>query len=151
METAGEVEEKWEKKFGSLRWDFTMLENLYVFPLLSNQQQAIEMYAIQRPLMDITDLYQEIAQKIRSSDELLDSHLDRKQSKQALCLNWIAGLGFFFSLALAVEQVWLGAAEDWDNRWGWRAVAMLLFVAVLVLSGVLWRKAFKPCARPTRK
>ena len=47
---------QWRQAFQSLRRDFAMFTNLYEFPLLSNQQQGVEMYEKARENMDVGQL-----------------------------------------------------------------------------------------------
>ncbi|MCB1079613.1 MAG: hypothetical protein KDM64_17480, partial [Verrucomicrobiae bacterium] len=51
----GEFSE-WRESFHDLRWRFLQFENLYRFPLFSNQQQHLEMNGMQVKYMDIETL-----------------------------------------------------------------------------------------------
>lgn len=60
---------KHRAEFKILRREFAIFTNLYQFPLISNQQQAIEMYALIRKRMDVQELFREIEEEIKSSHE----------------------------------------------------------------------------------
>lgn len=76
----------WRKSFESLRWEFTLFTNLYQFPLISNQQQMIEMYAIARESLDIEDLYNEVKEEIHNNQEYILQQVQQKQSESSLTL-----------------------------------------------------------------
>jgi hypothetical protein len=48
--------------------------NVYRFPLISNQQQALELYALARRGLEIDTLIAEVETKIRATDEMLRSN-----------------------------------------------------------------------------
>ena len=91
----------WRQDFRELRLSFTCFENLYQFPLFSNQQQAVELYVRAREGLDIDGLYKEVAGEIRSSDELLESEVGEKRNKLAELLNNVAFWGLLFSIFLS--------------------------------------------------
>ena len=104
--------QEWQSGFRRLRRAFTCFENLYQFPLLSNQQQAVEMYDYLRKGMDISDLYDEVSREIQSSDELLESEVQNHRSKVeerrnqlSSALNQFAVIGFGVSAALGMFQI----------------------------------------------
>ena len=63
--------EQWTMKFQALRWHFALFANLYQFPLLSNQQQGLEMYTLARKHMDIDAFFDEIQKEIEGRHEYL--------------------------------------------------------------------------------
>lgn len=93
--------DNWRRDFRDLRRSFTCFENLYQFPLFSNQQQAVEMYAKAREGLDIDGLYKEVAGEIRSSDELLESEVGERRNELAEKLNKVAFLGLLFTIILS--------------------------------------------------
>lgn len=127
--------EEWEKDFGDLRWDFTVFENLFLYPLISTQQQAIEMYAFMRRSLDIDDLYKEVERKIRSSDELVDNRLEQKRANASEKLNRLAGLGVVGGLLLAGAQVFFGG-ESALGTWGGAQVFALFATATSLAIGM---------------
>lgn len=88
----------WRKRFGELRWKFALFTNLYKFPLISNQQQAIEMYSYARRHLDVDELFQEVEDEIRASHEFLDGSTSSKINRLVFLLT---GAG----IALVVFQV----------------------------------------------
>lgn len=54
--------------------------NLYQFPLLSNQQQAVELYALQRRHLDIDDLFMEVQREAEGTHRHLDVQHTRLQT-----------------------------------------------------------------------
>lgn len=64
-------ERQWQNEFKKLRGLFSEFTILYQFPLLSNQQQAVEMYAMARTWFDVDQFYGEIKGEIDSTHEYL--------------------------------------------------------------------------------
>ncbi|MCB1743232.1 MAG: hypothetical protein KDK91_22850 [Gammaproteobacteria bacterium] len=91
----------WSHHFESLRLALVRLVNRYEFPLLSNQQQAIEMYALMREHMDVDKLFEEVRNEVQASQEFLTQQSERTRS---LGLGVIATLG----LPLAATTLLLG-------------------------------------------
>lgn len=115
----------WRKEFHEIRWQFLLLENLYQYPHLSNQQQHLEMYALQRRVMDVTELYQEIDKEVRASDEFVNNELDSERNELAANLSVIATFGLAAALALG----WMDAHSESQSGLGYFAA---LFVVALV-------------------
>jgi len=102
----------WAVQVATIRWQFLHFENLYQFPLLSNQQQHLEMYELQRRCMDIQEIYQEIDKEVQSSDHVLNAKLDKqrnelgeRRNQLATRLNWVAAVGLGLSVALTCYQI----------------------------------------------
>ena len=106
-------EAMFQQRFRKLRWEFALLTNLYRFPLVSSQQQGIEMYALARKQLDVDELFGEVEQEIRASEEYLSSRVNLEQSKTATGLQVVATLAVPIGLALAVAQVEPGGARWW--------------------------------------
>ncbi len=122
-------EAKFQEEFQKLRWEFALLTNLYRFPLVSSQQQGIEMYAIARRQLDVDELFGEVEQEIRASEEYLSSRVNAEQAKTATGLQVVATLAVPLGLALTVAQV-----VPEDTRW-WAAgvVGIALWLGTVVL------------------
>ncbi len=60
------------REFRKIRRVFAMLTNLYRFPLLSSQQQGIEMYTCARKWLDVDDLFEEVQAEIRETHEMFE-------------------------------------------------------------------------------
>ena len=145
---------RWERDFHKVRWQFLLLENLYQFPLLSNQQQHLEMYTLHREWMNIKDLYTEIDKEVRSSDEFLDNEMDKQRNELATRLNWVAAVGLGLSVALTCYQItgfkaWIEicftkvARKDTDplNIWvpiAWSVICVFLFLLLPWAISRIW-------------
>jgi hypothetical protein len=84
----------WRRSFETLRWEFTLFTNLYQFPLISNQQQMLEMYAIAREALDIQELYNEVKEEIHNNQEFIEQRIAKGQAESSLALIRIATLGY---------------------------------------------------------
>lgn len=117
-------------RFGNLRMRFALFTNLYEYPLLSNQQQGIELLAIAKERMDIPVLFREIQQEIYSFDDFLARRSDSRLNRTAGYIGSVAiGMGVFalavdFSSVIAPE-----GASSWE-RWGFMGAALLISLAV---------------------
>ena len=60
------------KKLRQLRSEFSLFTVQYQFPMLSNQQQSIEMYEINRKFLDIDRFFEEIQQEISSTHDFIE-------------------------------------------------------------------------------
>jgi len=75
-------EADFKARFESLRQQFVYFANLYQFPLLSTQQQGLEMYKAQREALDIDSLYREVQSQIDNAH----SHSALKSQEKAVSL-----------------------------------------------------------------
>lgn len=82
----------------SLDYDFALFVNLYQFPLLSNQQQGLELYALQRAQMDINDLFVEVQSEVDHSRQI---GAERRNER----LQWIAILIAVVALIQSIGTV----------------------------------------------
>jgi len=126
--------EEWRERFHKLRWQFLQFENLYRFPLFSNQQQHLEMFELQSKGMDVAELYGEVDKEVRASDEYLENELAEERNRMAGTLNVVASLALVAALALS----WMDAHSDNTQGSGWfiglTAVFITALVAVLIWS-----------------
>ena len=88
--------EKAEKEFLVLRREFAYFTNLYQFPLVSNQQQMLEMYQIARKQMDLDDLYKEVEEEIQNTHEYFSIENANRLNR---ILYWVAWIGLLLALA----------------------------------------------------
>ncbi len=86
--------------FTELRDAFSIFTLLYQFPLLSNQQQAIEMYELARKHFDIDDFYKEIKGEIDDTHEYIELKHSNRLSRLAIYIAWI-GLPLALSALIA--------------------------------------------------
>lgn len=138
------------EEFRRLRQLFAVFTNLYEFPLLSQQQQAIEMYALARRHLDVHELFEEIREEIQSSQEFVDLTDQRRQAeatthlaRTANRLAWVAvvggggalvtgvfGMNFFDADAVCEAPQWL--------RWDWPTVRDAIAFAVCGFQDGWW-------------
>jgi len=86
--------------FEKLRVQFALFANLYQFPLISNQQQGVELYSLLRRSLDVEDLFREIQTEIQQSDDLFALHQQRRQGDLTLYLTVVGTGGVVLGLAL---------------------------------------------------
>ncbi len=88
--------------FSHIRNAFARFTMRYQFPILSNQQQALEMYELARKHFDVDDMYNEVKAEIHETHEYLDM-LDSRD------LNQIANKIALIGLPLAAGGLVAGA------------------------------------------
>lgn len=130
--------EKWRDDFQRLRWSFALFTNLYEFPLLSNQQQSIEMYELARKHMDVEEFFREIQEEIRSSHDYLAIHTGQDQTETTTLLTVVATVGLtlglvfgFWGMNILTSQSSLPWAGDSSLQ------LVLLVLSIAVFYGVL--------------
>jgi Mg2+ and Co2+ transporter CorA len=107
----GDNIEKWSEEFEKLRWQFALFTNLYQFPLISNQQQGLELYALARKCLDVDDLYKEVQSEVRSSHEFILQKQQQRQSETTTRLTMVATIGLALSIVLAFLSTDFGKRE----------------------------------------
>lgn len=141
----GAVDDTWRPKFERLRWRFTLFTNLYRYPLISNQQQGIEMYEMVRRGMDVEDLFCEVQREIETSHDYLlqtDSH---RQTTLATVLAMLATAVLPLGLALSLlSSDYLvdsnGGLHLGDGHW----ILLVLSSAFLLVSAfAFWNICFR--------
>ncbi len=95
----------WMKRFQLLRLKFSIFTNLYQFPLISNQQQGVEMYEIARKFLDVQPLFEEIQSEIHNSHDYFLQHISHKQSTTTSRLTVVATVGLIISFFLAIMGI----------------------------------------------
>lgn len=136
---AGEGIEAWQKEFQVLRLSFTIFTNLYQFPLISNQQQGIEMYTLAREHMDVNGLYEEVQEEIHHTHEYLTAATGLILSDSGTRLSVIAAAGLVLALAAGFLGMNILAVDDTqktmivvDSWLFWFA----LLVSLLLILGI---------------
>lgn len=142
--------EEFAEEFSELRWQFALFTNLYRFPLLSNQEQGLEMYVLARKRMDADQLFDEVDEEIRNCDDYLAADTQTTQARASTVLNLVAGVGVVLGIGLALVQTGLPMpgvrlAKDVPEKWptfGWGIIVALGFASLAVFFGrSLQRKA----------
>lgn len=149
---AGLIDRDLEQGLSRIRKSLTLFANLYQFPLLSNQQQGIEMYEKAREVMDIRELAEELQTQVDGSHELLDMLADQEEAKAARRLSLVAAVGLPVALAagfLGMNTISQDLSEGkTPQQLEWTvALASLLIAGALVVFAYfavdLWRSARK--------
>jgi hypothetical protein len=126
-----------EEEFDRLRWEFSHFTNLYQFPLISHQQQAVEMYALLREQLDVNDFYNEVSTEITTTRQLLADKVASRQNQVTTALAYVA---YFGLLVGTLVGVWGLAAPS--------KVPMLNWAIMSVVLGLLvWPVFSKPARR----
>lgn len=131
------------ERFMVLRWQFTLFTNLYQFPIISNQQQSLEMYSLLRREMDVQDLYDEVSSKIHGTHELLALVESGKQSDTTTRLTVVATIGLLLSLLLSFFGINVFLPDESNKEWQWNELWLLLvgFVFIAIPGGIILRHA----------
>jgi hypothetical protein len=146
--------EEWGTAFEKLRWDFALFTNLYQFPLLSNQQQGLEMYSLARKSMDVDELFREVQEEIQGTNDYLmqrrsqdqariSNELARTSQDQARISNDIARTSSHLSMlaaivlpvALALSFLGMSIVPQHQNGWLEDGINWLLCWSGIKVSG----------------
>jgi len=141
-----QAQKRLKENFQSLRYAFALFTNMYQFPLLSSQQQGVEMYAIQRKALDIDELFREVKEEIETTDEYLGGVEQSEQSWMAALLNMVAFVGLGVSLLLGPLQFEPSGAADLSpdlrhygaSLWAYAGNLLLGFLSLMLLISPLW-------------
>lgn len=111
--------QKSAEDFRKLRDTFAQFTNLYQFPLLSSQQQGLEMYVMARKAIDVEELYCEVKEQIESTHEYLELVDSAGRDGQIARLTT---LGTFFvimtlAVALLAAPPFTEIAIPWIAQW----------------------------------
>jgi hypothetical protein len=151
-----EIPDEFRNRFAWLRQHFAMFTNLYQFPLLSNQQQGIEMYEICRKAMDVDDLFKEVKVEIESTHEFLSIEADQQIADTTMRLTVVATAGLAAALTVSfwgadflLEGLFCHKAPRWLclGIAGVSAIASCVLVAELVRRYEALRDLFKNLGR----
>jgi len=137
------------KEIQNIHEDFVQFTHRYWFLEISNQLQGKELFNWWKKHLGMDELYQQVIDEVRESDQLLDNRHQQKQNNQITRLTWIASI----ALSVGLSTSFLGmniiiTSNSMDlSRWGgeWGLFAITTFIAVLVLSAVylitaVWHK-----------
>ena len=93
------------ERMTELRRDFAVFTNLYRFPLLSNQQQGVELYELAHRAMDVKVLFDETHAQIRATDEFLTLTRQLDDAKNAERLNHLVLIATAALLGLELRHL----------------------------------------------
>lgn len=94
-----------KRRFERVRLDFALFTNLYQFPLLSNQQQGIEIYTLCREKMDVQALFEEVKSEVEATHEFLSLHVQDEMAELGGRLTLVATVGLLLALVLSAPGV----------------------------------------------
>jgi hypothetical protein len=114
------VIEKHRKVFGEVRREFMSFVSLYQFPLLSTQQQGVEMYTLARQRMDVDELFRDIANEIDTADRVIVTHSGQNVSDRIELLT-------FLGLPIAVLSLILSGLTYLESKhFDWKSLMQIL-------------------------
>ena len=126
------------RDFREIRRSFALLTNLYAFPMVSSQQQAIEMYSLMREHMNILDLFQEVEKEIMTMNDFLQGENEERAAEHVLGLTILATI--FAVVMILVDLVALDPHRlyEWIRSAGMSAEqTALILIIILVLTVVI--------------
>lgn len=121
---------KAHRDFSRLELQFSLFTNLYQFPLLSHQQQALEMYAPLRSALQIDEYYSEVQDEIRHMADVFDRRHDSQIRSIGVAIAIIATLGVVW------DDLGLGDFLTAPTGLGLYTPLALLFVLIAVALGI---------------
>ena len=135
--------------FERLRFEFAMFTNLYQFPLLSNQQQGLELYTLCRRQMDLGDLFDEVRSEIETTHQFLSQCSDRRGNESMMRLTWVASAGLVLALAIGLlgsdvfmkSALGLGDAKERTSPGALIGYLVTPFLLFLVLMVIVWQSS----------
>ena len=107
------------RSFKKTRQSFAKFTNLYQFPLISNQQQGVEMYTIARKSMDIDDLFRDVRDEVTSTHEYMEMEASARLGSRA---NLLALIG----VIIASKPLFTFVKGNYDRMV--LSIALILFV-----------------------
>lgn len=130
-----------ESAVRDLRTSFMLFTNLYRFPLLSNQQQAIELYEVIKRGLDVDDLFKEVQSEVQATEEFLSARREQAQTAITTKLTWIAALGLALSLGIGLYQLANGGPKGLSSvpSYQWKGVATWSTVFLVYSLAVGWQ------------
>ena len=131
-------------EFRELRRQFALFTNLYQYPLISGQQQGIEMYTRQRERLGIEHFFEEVQAEVHVFDEFLAGELQEVSSGDSRDLAIVATLFLPITVVvgvLALREVLTEENLRWDHPW--LAVGVLLATPLFYWATVLCMPGLK--------
>lgn len=104
--------------------------NLYQFPLISNQQQGIEMYSLAREIMDVEEFYREIKEEIHNANDYLTAKESTELSETTTRLTKIATI----VLPIVLASSFLGMNMFSGEKWLSWVLLWLLFIGIVAVG-----------------
>lgn len=127
----GRRSDDWRRRFQGLRRAFALFVNLYEFPLISNQQQGIEMYTLARTQMDVADLFDEVREEVHSTHAFFESEATSRLNRVVTLLAVVAAVTGFFGMNVLIDKRW-HSAPSWppEDSTLWMMAYLLAFLLI---------------------
>jgi len=122
-----------ERHFPGTRSSFLLFSNAYALPILSTHQQGVELYTLARENFDVTELYGELREKMRDTQDALEASEQLRIARDSRTLASFAAVGVFVGTAIGIIQalgVLVGSSGPGPDLWD----VVRVLVEVLVLS-----------------
>ena len=136
-----EKEHELAHQFSSLRGSFALFTNLYRFPLLSNQQQGVELYEKARRGLDVEELFREVDQELAAMHNYVEMIAQRRGNEVQTSLTVVATAAIIVALASGLLELWANRPAALGIRAWLRSLAsksvfwfLLAFLLVTVLA-----------------
>lgn len=133
---AAEEVDEWRRSFRALRRDCAFFTNLYQFPLVTNQQQGVEMYEIARKHLDVDELFREVQSEIQATDDFFAMEAAQRQSREALRLTLVANAGLLFSIVVGFFGMNILVPTDRSFSWELTVFGLVTVITWLLLGFV---------------
>jgi hypothetical protein len=126
------------KEFRELDEVFALFVQMYQFPQLSNQQQAVEMYTLQRQHMDVNDLFAEVQDEIRHMHQLLDLKHDRAFRVFGIMIAVMGLLSLLEPLKNLIQEI--QTVDGWS---AWCKATVILVLPGLLIGYFIYKRVLK--------
>ncbi len=142
---------EWLEHFQQLRRTFMHFTNLYQFPLISNQQQGIEMYSLAREVMDVDEFYREIKEEIHNANDYLTAQENHQLTDTTTKLTKVATIVLPIVLASSFLGMNMFSGEGcWSSIFMWALFTVIVAVGYLkLIPFVTGKKLSEVCSSPT--
>lgn len=140
------------KAFRKIRLSFAIFTNLYQFPLISNQQQGVEMYEIARKYMDIDQLFQDVKDEVTSTHEYLEMEKSTDLGEFATKISLIGVVIAFPSILDFLKKLQTCYWDDFPLISCFGKMNLGLSVCAIFGAGIImpWSKIFKKIKRNSK-
>ena len=117
-EKRNEIIKNHRESFRQIRQLFMSFGSLYQFPLLSTQQQSIEMYTLFRRHLDIDDFYRDLSTEIDTWDRVIAQHDQERSTNEVEQLTKVGLVLTRIGLPIAFVTLLLTWVPAWETLSG---------------------------------
>ena len=122
-----------------LRQTLAHVADVYGYPLLSHDQQAVELYAMTQRAFQIREVFDAIERQVHVTDDLVVGRHNMLLSRSSLSLNITAAVGLALSLAGTLLQV-LPALNGSNGTQGHPVRSYVAYAALVALGFLFFVK-----------